>query len=73
MNIELIKSDINDSLHAAYLIGVVNAGIKFDHDGIGASVALQELKSMNERKVMSIIEDMHHFCKECECTDEGRL
>ena len=73
MNIELIKSDINDSLHAAYLIGVVNAGIKVDHNDVGTIVALQELKSMNERKVLSIVEDMHHFCKECECTDEGRL
>ena len=73
MNIELIKSDINNSLHTAYLLGVVNAGIKVDPDGVRASVALQELKSMNERKVMGIVEDMHHFCKECECADEGRL
>lgn len=73
MNIELIKSDINDALRTAYLLGSVSTGIEIGPGGIQASNALKELRSMNERKVMNIVEDMHHFCKAAERLAEDQI
>lgn len=72
MNIELIKSDIKDALRTSFLLGTIESGIKSGPDGASAYVALETLKSNIERKVMGIIEDMHHSCKsvETQLTDE---
>ena len=60
MNIELIKSDIKDALRTSFLLGTIESGIKSGPDGASAYVALETLKSNIERKVMGIVEDMHH-------------
>ena len=60
MNIELIKSDIKDALRTSFLLGAIESGIKSGSDGASAYVALETLKSNVERKVMDIVEDMHH-------------
>lgn len=72
MNIELIKSDIKDALRTSFLLGTVESGIKSGPDGSNAYVALETLKSNIERKVMGIIEDMHHSYNsvETQLTDE---
>lgn len=60
MNIELIKSDIEDALRMSFLLGTIESGIKSGPDGASAYVALETLKSNIERKVMGIVQDMHH-------------
>lgn len=60
MNIELIKSDIKDALRTSFLLGTIESGIKSGPEGAIAYVALETLKSNIERKVMGIVEDMHH-------------
>lgn len=73
MNIELIKSDIKDALRTSFLLGTIEPGIKSGPDGANAYVALETLKSNIERKVMGIIEDMHHSHKsvETQLTEEA--
>ena len=73
MNIELIKSDIKDTLRTSFLLGTIESGIKSGPDGANAYVALETLKSNIERKVMGIIEDMHHSYKsvETQLTEEA--
>ena len=66
MSIELIKSDIKDALLTSFLLGTIESGIKSGPDGAGAYVALETLKSNIERKVMGIVEDMHHSYKSAE-------
>ena len=66
MNIELIKSDIKDALRTSFLLGTIESGIKSGPDGASAFVALEALKSDIERKVMGIVEDMHHSYKSAE-------
>ena len=66
MNIELIKSDIKDALHTSFLLGTIESGIKSGPDGASAYVAIETLKSNIERKVMGIVEDMHHSYKSVE-------
>lgn len=66
MNIELIKSDIKDALRTSFLLGTIESGIKSGPDGANAYVALETLKSNIERKVMDIVEDMHHSYKSVE-------
>ena len=72
MNIELIKSEIKDALRTSFLLGTIASGIKSGPDGASAYVALETLKSNVERKVMDIVEDMHHPYKsvETQLTDE---
>lgn len=72
MNIELIKSEIKDALRTSFLLGTIESGIKSGPDGASAYVALETLKSNVERKVMDIVEDMHHPYKsvETQLTDE---
>ena len=66
MDIELIKSDIKDALLTSFLLGTIESGIKSGPDGANAYVALETLKSNIERKVMGIVEDMHHSYKSAE-------
>lgn len=66
MDIELIKSDIKDALLTSFLLGTVESGIKSGPDGANAYVALETLKSNIERKVMGIVEDMHHSYESAE-------
>ena len=66
MNIELIKSDIKDALRTSFLLGTIESGIKSGPYGASAYVALETLKSDIERKVMGIVEDMHHSYKSAE-------
>ena len=66
MNIELIKSDIKDALRTSFLLGTIESGIKSGPDGASAYVALETLKSNTERRVMGIVEDMHHSYKSAE-------
>ena len=66
MNIELIKSDIKDALLTSFLLGTIESGIKSGPDGASAYVALETLESNIERKVMRIVEDMHHSYKSAE-------
>ena len=66
MNIELIKSDIKDALRTSFLLGTIESGIKSGPDGASAYVALETLKSDIQRKVMGIVEDMHHSYKSAE-------
>lgn len=75
MNIELIKSDIKDALRTSFLLGTIESGIKSGSDGVRAHVALETLKSNIERKVMGIVEDMHHSYNsvEMQLADEEML
>ena len=66
MEIELIKSDIKDALRTSFLLGTIESGIKSGPDGASAYVALETLKSNIERKVMGIVEDMHHSYESAE-------
>ena len=66
MNIELVKSEIKDALRTSFLLGTIKSGIKSGPDGASAYVALETLKSNIERKVMGIVEDMHHSYKSIE-------
>ena len=60
MNIELIKSDVKDALRTSFLLGTIESGIKSGPDGASAYAALETLKSSVERKVIGLIENMHH-------------
>ena len=66
MNIELTKSDVKDALLTSFILGTIESGIKSGPDGASAYVALETLKSNIERKVMVIVEGMHHSYKSVE-------